>query len=96
MKEEDKEPEIGPFIWYFDCFRELSSCRSIGMAVGPIPFTAVVEYSRIYGVEDFEEFLYLIRRMDDKFLELESKKASVNSGSTNSGKNNNSKGRHKR
>ena len=95
LSPEDVEPEIGPFTYYFECFKELSTCRNIGMGLGPIPFTAIVEYSKIYQIEDFDEFLYLIRRMDDKFLELESKKRTANNGSTNSSKNNNSKGRHK-
>ena len=72
---EDIEPDIGPFEFYFDAFRELSSCRTSGMAVGPIPFTAIVAYSTLYSLEDFDEFRYVIRRMDDFFISEESKKA---------------------
>lgn len=64
-------PDVGPFSFYIEAFYELSTCRSVGMGVGPIPFTSVLEYSRIYDVGDFEEFLYLIRRMDSRYLELE-------------------------
>jgi hypothetical protein len=91
LSENDKEPNVGYFNWYLEAFKELSSCRSIGMILGPIPFTAIVEYSRIYEVEDFDEFLYVIRRLDDKFMELESKKAGVKNASTNSDKNNHRK-----
>lgn len=42
------------------------------MSVGPIPFTAIVEYSKIYGVHDFDDFVFVIRRMDNVFLELNS------------------------
>lgn len=41
------------------------------MGVGPIPFTAVAEYARIYGVEDLTEFLYYIRVMDNYTLAKE-------------------------
>jgi hypothetical protein len=74
LKPEDSEPEISQFRYYIDAFHELSSCRSIGMALGPIPFTAIAEYSKLFDVEDFEEFHYLMRFMDNKFLELEAKK----------------------
>jgi hypothetical protein len=74
LKPEDSEPEISQFRYYIDAFHELSSCRSIGMALGPIPFTAIAEYSKLFDVEDFEELHYLMRFMDNKFLELEAKK----------------------
>lgn len=45
------------------------------MALGPIPFTAIAEYSKLFDIEDFEEFHYLMRVMDNKFLEMESKKS---------------------
>lgn len=74
LKPEDEEPDIQYFAWYVEAFRELSTTRQVGFGSGPIPFTAIAEYSRLYDVEDFEEFLYLIRVMDYKFLELEAKK----------------------
>ncbi len=40
----------------------------------PIPFTSIAEYARLVGVEDFDEFLYCIRIMDDTIISLESKK----------------------
>jgi hypothetical protein len=72
LKDEDKEPDIGGFQFYFDAFQELSTSRQVGMGLGPIPFTAIAEYFRIYELADFDEFAYLIRRMDNVFLELES------------------------
>ena len=72
MKEEDLEPDVGPFGFYVSAFWELSSCRINGMGAGPIPFTAIVDYSKIFDVGDFEDFLYLMRSMDRKFLDLES------------------------
>jgi len=43
------------------------------MGVGPIPFTAIHSYFDIYGLEDFEDFSYVIRRMDKVYLELNNK-----------------------
>jgi hypothetical protein len=45
--------------------------------MSPIPFTAVVEYARLYGVGDFHEFLDVIREMDSELLQLENKKQST-------------------
>jgi len=50
------------------------------MALGPIPFTAILEYSRLYDVgESFDDFLYLIRVMDNTILELEEKRSKAQS-----------------
>lgn len=44
------------------------------MGVGQIPFTAIVEYFKIYPSGEFDEFLYVIRRMDKTFIDFESSK----------------------
>lgn len=44
------------------------------MGLSAIPFTAILTYYRIYGVGSFDEFKYLIRRMDDVFLKFESER----------------------
>ena len=48
------------------------------MDVGAIPFTAIADYFRIYQIDgDFDEFLSIIRMMDELYLEFnanESKK----------------------
>ncbi len=74
IRPEDLEPDTELFQFYIDAFHELSTCRVSGMDVGPIPFTAIVEYSRIFEVEDFDDFHYLIRKMDRTYLKLESDK----------------------
>lgn len=89
IKPDEHEPEINGLGFYFDAFRELSTSRQIGMEVGSIPFTAIVEYSKIYELGDLDEFLYIIRRMDETFLEMsrsasgKGKNAAVNSGPKN-------------
>ena len=87
-KEEDLEPDVSLFSGYIYAFRELGSCRVNGMGVGPIPFTSIMEYARLYNVEDAEEFLYLMRVMDDTLLDLERDKVrrSSNNGGDKTGK----------
>jgi hypothetical protein len=36
---------------------------------GPIPFTSIVEYFRIYRIGEFEDFLYIMRLLDNSILE---------------------------
>jgi hypothetical protein len=74
LREEDREPEIDPYSFYMDAFRELSSCRINSFGPGQIPFTAIVEYARLFEVEDFPDFHFLIRLMDNVFLDLENKR----------------------
>jgi hypothetical protein len=40
------------------------------MGDGPISFLAIAEFAKIYEVEEFEEFLYVIRSMDNEYLKL--------------------------
>lgn len=70
MSESSLEPEISGLRFYVDAFYELSSCRSIGMALGPIPFTAILEYSKIFYDGEFDDFLYFMRVMDREYLKL--------------------------
>lgn len=67
------EPDITGLSYYAEAFFELGSCRVNTMSLSPIPFTALVEYFKVYPVGDFEDFHYLIRVMDKKFLEIGNK-----------------------
>ena len=40
--------------------------------MGPIPFTAIVDYTRLFEIPEFEEFCYVIRRLDQTYLDLNS------------------------
>lgn len=60
-------------------FHELKTTREIGMAYGPIPWTAIDAYATRHGITDpdeFEEFVWMIRVMDDVYLEVAAKKGS--------------------
>lgn len=70
VKPEDQEPNIDGLDFYLDAFRDLSTCRPSGLDLQAIPFTAIVEYFRIYELDDFDEFAYLIRLMDTCYLNM--------------------------
>lgn len=88
LQSKDIAPNVEPFGFYVEAFNELSSCRPSGFGVGPIPFTAIVEYAKIYDVGDFHEFLDIIRTMDAKFMEIESKKSKSNVNTNKTHQNN--------
>lgn len=78
VKPDAKKPEVDAFKFYIDAFTELGTCRSVGMGEGPIPFTSIAEYAKIYKIEqgeEFFEFLYFIRAMDSEYLKVRTKDA---------------------
>lgn len=81
LGQDDLEPRIAGLEFYMEAFRELGSCRPMSMVSGPIPFTAIVEYFRLYGDGEFDDFLYVIRRMDVAFLEYQAKNSEKGSKS---------------
>ena len=75
LKDDDLEPRIDGLEFYFDAFKELGTCRPMSLGVGLIPFTAVLEYFRLYGDGEFEDFLYVIRCMDYTYVRLQNGKS---------------------
>lgn len=65
MPEDVIPPEIPEEAQFaYAAFNELASDRAVGMAMGPIPFTAIDAYAWRYGIADtdeFERFRILIR-----------------------------------
>lgn len=41
------------------------------MSLAPIPFTAIAEFARVYNIEEVEDFLYYIRRLDTLYIKHE-------------------------
>lgn len=72
----------------------MGTARPVGLGLAPIPFTAIVEYFRIYELSDFDEFSYVIRRMDNAFIELNTANSATgdNNGGRNTDKKNPNKG----
>ena len=60
--------------WYMTAFRDLSSCRSLGMGLGPIPWTAIEAYAYANDLDDYErwELHTVIRHVDGVWLEVNS------------------------
>lgn len=63
---------------YYDAFLELSTCRMFSMGVvGPIPWTAVLNYAESHGLAGEDDFYLLvsyIRGMDEVFMKHMAKK----------------------
>lgn len=91
-------PEIGPYFqFYIDAFYDLTTCRYNGMSTGPIPFTAMIEYAKIYDIvgDDLVDFLHVMRVMDNAFLnkvqEKEKSHGKRDKGNSNKGPSNRGK-----
>lgn len=52
--------------FYLKAFRDLHTCRSVGMSLGPIPWIDVVYYAERFQLDHdlIEPFIYIIRAMD--------------------------------
>lgn len=73
------KPELLPGLdLYYLAFFDISDCRSMGMQVGPIPWTVVRTYANELGFDQdqTEALHYHIRMMDDEFLRRNSTKES--------------------
>lgn len=71
------ELELGLQLYYIG-FLDLSSCRPVvGEVFGPIPFLSILEYCLIHEIEgeQREDFVWLIQRLDLKYLEKYGKQA---------------------
>lgn len=63
--------------FYFTAFLELTSCRTIGFGVGPIPWLAIIKYCEIHEVEgdQRDDLIYHVQVLDGVYLDWENKKA---------------------
>lgn len=57
--------------FYMKSFYDLGTERSIGMSLGPIPWSKIVAYASHYGLEPdvTEAFVDIIREMDVVYLD---------------------------
>jgi hypothetical protein len=63
--------------FFYNAFWELTTCRALGMAEGPIPWTAIYQYAAAHGIRDSDEIDYLsavVKRMDIAYLDYRHKK----------------------
>jgi len=56
--------------WFLTAFWKLSTCRAVGMTLGPIPVTAIWEFSARHGLDsDMSSTLEeVLARLDRTFL----------------------------
>jgi hypothetical protein len=56
--------------FYLRAFWELSSCRAFGEIIGPIPWTAIQQYSEVQGLSPVISDLFhlVIRELDEAYL----------------------------
>ena len=66
---------LGLELFYLS-WEELSTCRSSGFGLGPIPWLAVNDYCLTYEIEDDqrEDMFYHVRQLDDAYLKFQDKK----------------------
>lgn len=67
----DDEPDVfAGDEFYLTAFNELSTCRPIGDATGPIPWDKIVQYASFKGLEYImiDPFIRIIRSMDSVYL----------------------------
>lgn len=71
IKELDDKPDISGLEWIWDGFWKLSTCRELGMGVGPIPWWTIELYGRREGLdwEEMQHFEYCISILDSKYLD---------------------------
>ena len=53
----ERKPDISGSEWLWNAYAELGTCRSIGMDVGPIPWTARQKYVEVHGFNKYEQDL---------------------------------------
>lgn len=61
---------------YFTAFAELSSCRPVGMGMGAIPWTSMIDYAKAYEFDDEqrEDLFFFVRALDKAFLDYHKEK----------------------
>ena len=71
---ESLPPPVGPHPeiedWLIRAFFRLSTCREIGMAVGPIPWSSIVDYADRAGLkgDSAETFTTIMMSLDHAYL----------------------------
>lgn len=66
-------PEPDPqYQWVFSAFFDLSTCRQVGMGVGPIPWTAIQQYVTTYFLDDDQAYFLkrVVYGLDKVYLRL--------------------------
>lgn len=63
--------------FYIRAFWDLDTCRTMGFALGPIPWDRIRDYAAVHQLDEdlIEPFIRIIRELDKAFLEWEATEA---------------------
>ena len=66
----EQRPSLLGLEWFWEAWGALTTCRSLGMGVGPIPWTDVEAYIRAEGFSQEERYYMhiVIRNMDTVYM----------------------------
>lgn len=70
-------PQLAPGLeFYYEAFKTLSTTRSYGMGVGPIPWTAMHQYFVAYGLPGdlFDDFVALLVYLDNEYIKWQTER----------------------
>ena len=61
---------------YFDAFFDLSTCRPIGMGMGPIPWSVIRDYAETFRLseEQTDDLSYYVRVLDVEYMKHQAPK----------------------
>jgi len=67
----DKRPVMIGLSWLWEAFMDLTTCRAIGMSIGPIPWTAIQTYAESERLTPEETWTLhqVTRHLDHVYLE---------------------------
>lgn len=59
-------------LWFLEAFYDLSSDRSVGMAVGPIPYTAIIAYVQYWQYDDQTAYMVIeiVKALDSVYMTI--------------------------
>lgn len=67
---------------YYNAYLELSTCRQSGWGPAPIPWVAILDYSRTFEFDDEQQddLFFFVRALDKAFLNYHKEKADQGKG----------------
>lgn len=60
---------------YAEAFLDLNNSRQVGMGISPIPFSELKAYIKLYKINDYEEFIWIITHLDNEYVKIQNDKS---------------------
>lgn len=76
----EEKPELLPGLeFYWKAFWELSTCRQVTTAEGPIPWDAMYFWAEKHDIndEEFDRFVTVLKNVDNDYLKYRQKKTGL-------------------